>query len=230
MNALLEILLSKKVVVPEKYEQYKDIFKYFRGKQVTVENSNVKGKDLSNIFDDSEKFYLKSAKNGFLMGDILENLSPIWLGGKEDGSISIKKSADAKFMILSTECDCEIRDDGKHFSYVRVCPVYEDEKILSGMQGDQKQLLGSLKANTIIEYFWMPKIKKKSNGLFADLTHIFSIDIHTLYDSVSRGDVTKVCSLSEVAFFLLQIKLAWFFSRPEPDDNERVNLDEFKLL
>ena len=132
-------------------------------------------------------------------------------------------------MILSTECDCELRKDGSHLSYIRVCPVYDEEEIVSLMSGDAKEFIGYLQANSVIEYFWMPRTTKKGGGLVADLSHIFSVETETLHELVSQSRISRVCSLSQTAFFTLQIKLAWFFSRPEPEDTQRLALDPFQL-
>ncbi|MCB9228647.1 MAG: hypothetical protein H6618_03465 [Deltaproteobacteria bacterium] len=231
MNGLLEILLSKKVSIPDKYDQYKEIFRHFRGKEISLENLKIKDKSQDNIFNDPEKFYLESPTEGFLMGDILKDISPIWIGSNSDktGSV-IRKSGDSRFMILSTECDCELRENGSHLSYIRVCPVYDEEEIVSLMKGDTKEFRGYLQANSVIEYFWMPRTTKKGNGLVADLSHIFSVETESLHEFVSRSKINRVCSLSQTAFFTLQIKLAWFFSRPEPEDTQRSNLNVFQLL
>lgn len=213
VSDLLEILQSKKVSIPETYDQFKNIIRVFRGKQGTIGDFKVKQDKPVKLFDDPELFYLVSPEKGFLPGDILGDLPPIWLDSGSNEDIKIKKSASSKFMIVSTECDCELRDDGSHMSFVRICPVYDENEIESHISSsnDLKQIMGNLQSNSFVEYFWVPKMEKSGNGHFADLSHIFSINIETLHHMAAKEKITRICSLTETAFFLLQLKLAWFF-------------------
>lgn len=232
MLNLLEIISSKKVIIPDSYEQFKTIVRILRGKQGSLSGLKIKQEKPDKIFENSEDFFLSSPDKGFLPGDILGELSPIWLQlGDSEHETRIRKSQPAKFMIVSTECDCELREDGSHMSYIRVCPVYDEQEVYGLMTtgNPDQQLMGDLRSNSIVEYFWIPRMEKNGNGHFADISHIVSIHTESLHRLAKSGKIKRMCSLSETAFFLLQLKLAWFFSRPGPSDSQRDRLEPFRF-
>jgi len=59
---------------------------------------------------------------------------------------------------------------------------------------------------------------------FADLSHIFSVSLTDLYEEIKASRVKKIISLSQDAYFLLLIKLAWLFLRPSAPDSIRNEL------
>lgn len=70
----------------------------------------------------------------------------------------------------------------------------------------------------------MPKIEADGEALIADLSHIYSIDLEFLHGLTDAQKVSRYVSLSKDAYFLLLIKMAWFFLRPSVD-TERDSLE-----
>ena len=132
-------------------------------------------------------------------------------------------------MVLSNECDCEHRTDNSQ-AYIRLCRVVTEADLLSENDVPKEQaagLRGNLKANRYTEFFWMPPPKKGEQPLVADIGHMYSVTLEDLYGKVEDGTIDKKYSLSEDAYFLLLIKLAWFFLRPPAPDTARKTLKKW---
>lgn len=126
MPSLKEILESKNVVIPENFKVFKDIFRHFRGKQV----QEIKG-DTRPLLDKPEEFYLQPTKaGGFLQGDILDNIPPVWVAKAEDGLLKAFGDEAGMAMVLSNECDCEHRTENAQ-AYIRLCRVVSEADLLS---------------------------------------------------------------------------------------------------
>lgn len=225
MADLKEILLSKSVVVPESFSFFKDIFKHYRGKQV----QGIEG-DKRPLLEKAEDFYLKPTDAGLLQGDVLTNISPVWVAKDEDGGLTAFTSDPQMAMVLSTECDSEKRDNAQ--AYIRLCPVFTEEELLDEMEVPAEKwssVEGNLKANYYSEYFWMPACSAGSQNMIADLSHIFSVALDDIHGGLSEKSVVRVISLSEDAYFLLLIKLAWFFLRPAAPDTARSKLEKWEF-
>jgi len=222
--SLKEILESKNVVIPENFEVFKDIFRHFRGKQV----QEVRG-DARPLLEKPEEFYLQpSVSGGFLQGDVLDNIPPVWLAKAEDGTIKAFTAASEMAMVLSNECDCEHRTENSQ-AYIRLCRVMPETTLFSenAVPKEVANLRGNLRANKYTEYFWMPAPKKGEQPIVADVGHIYSVGLEDLYEKVTDGSVKRKYSLSEDAYFLLLIKLAWFFLRPPAPDTARRGLKKW---
>ena len=226
MPSLKDILESKNVVIPENFEVFKDIFRHFRGKQVL----EIRG-DTRPLLEKPEEFYLQpSQARGFLQGDVLDNVPPVWLAkAKDDGAIKAFSGDPEMAMVLSNECDCEHRAENSQ-AYIRLCRVITESALLSENEVPKEQvanLRGNLKANRYTEYFWMPAPKKGDQPIVADVGHIYSVGLEDLYENVADGTVKRKYSLSEDGYFLLLIKLAWFFLRPAATDTARRGLKKW---
>jgi len=224
--ALKEILLSRNVVIPENFQVFKNIFKHFKGKQV----QDIDG-DKRPLMEKAEDFYLTPpSSGGFLQGDILENISPVWLANDEDQDHLAAFVSDPQMaMILSTECDCEDREREDAQAYIRFSPIIAEKQLLNDSPAEKRDsIAGNLKANRYSEYFWMPDPFSKSENLVVDLSHVFSVTLTDLYDQLSINSIKRKLSLSEDAYFLLLVKLAWFFLRPPAPDSQRSGLNPWK--
>ncbi|MEE9452010.1 MAG: hypothetical protein V3V61_04545 [Gammaproteobacteria bacterium] len=219
MSDLKEILLSRNVVIPENFQVFKNIFKHFKGKQV----QDIDG-DKRPLMDKAEEFYLTPpASGGFLQGDVLEGISPVWLANDENKDLTAFVSDPQMAMILSTECDCENRENAQ--AYIRFSPIITEEQLLNDSPAKKRDsIAGNLKANRYSEYFWMPGPFSESGNLVVDLSHVFSVTLTDLYDQLSAHSIKRKLSLSEDAYFLLLVKLAWFFLRPSAPDTQRSGL------
>jgi len=224
MSDLKEILLSRNVIIPENFQCFKDIFKHFKGKQV----HDIDG-DKRPLMEKAEEFYLNPLSDaGFLQGDILDNLSPVWLAKDNDQHLSAFSSEPQMAMVLSTECDCENRENAQ--TYIRFSPVILEDHLLHDLPSAKRSsITGNLKANYYSEYFWMPSPSSESENLVVDLSHVFSVTLTDLYHQLSMGSIKRKVSLSEDAYFLLLVKLAWFFLRPASSDTKRSGMTPWQL-
>jgi hypothetical protein len=217
---LKEILLNKNVAVPKNYETFKDIFRHFKGRSV----GNVKGDD-GPLMNRADEFYLTSPINGFLQGDVLENVPSTWIQTDENGDLAAFASQPSSAMIVSAECDCEKRNEGSEQAYIRLCPIFSQLELLNETPADRKaDVRGKLERNYFSEYFWMPSPRKKEEPLIVDLSHFFSVSLRDIYLQVERGTIKRKLSLSQESYFLLLIKLAWFMLRPAAPDTQRNDL------
>lgn len=217
MASLSELIKSKAIYVPDEIKLYQDIFRHFRGKQVG--DPPVDG-DSRPLLGSAEHFYCEPPTNeGFLQGDILDSIAPVWIDSSGEATVGEV----AFFMVLSNECDTELRSSGSQ-KYIRGCPVYTEEFVLKASQltGEKlSSLKGNLRSNKMSEYFWMPEYDGK-NALVADLGHIFSVDLEWFHKATNDDKkVKRIISLSKDAYYLLQIKIGWFLLRPVPDSRRQ---------
>lgn len=202
----LEDLIKNRVYAPlEAFSEIMGIIEHFRGKRL----GGFDG-DLRPLLEDSDSFYCKSPESGFLQGDILSGV-PVSFTDSQGDAIEI--SEEHHIMVLSNECDAEMREKN-HQAYIRYCPVYR-ESLLFSLLGADKSLQGAIKANKISEYFRMPTFG--NDALVADLSLWCSADLPWIHTSAKGGGVSRIASLSEDAYFLLKAKLAWFLLRPTAD-------------
>ena len=182
MPDLKEILLSKNVAVPEDYETFKNIFRHFKGKKV----GDVQGDD-GPLLSRADEFYLKpDTGSSFLQGDLLENIPSVWIQKDADGKLIALKSAASMAMVLSSECDCELRADQGHQSFIRLCPVLKQSELLEGYEKEkQADARGKLERNYYTEFFWMPSPSKADEPLVADLSHFYSVALPDLHSKTT---------------------------------------------
>lgn len=226
MSDLKEILLNRNVVVPKDYETFKNIFRHFKGKNV----GEIKGDD-GPLMDRADEFYVKSpAEGGILQGDIIENVPTAWIQSDENGVLGAYSSATSYAMVISNECDCEKRENGTEQTYIRLCPVMNQDDVLEGSPTDRKDdIKGKLERNQYTEYFWMPAPGTDEDALIADFSHFFSVSLKDLYSKIENGTVKRKISLSQEGYFLFLIKMAWFMLRPAAPDTARKDLEPWNF-
>lgn len=216
MDFLEELIKTKKFQVPDTEQQYRNIFRHYRGKKV----ESLEG-DPRPLLNDPKEFYLKPPTEGFLQGDLLSGLSVPFIN--EDGEAVVSDAAFCS-MVLSNECDAEYRKNN-YQAYLRLCPVFRETELFElepGLASPDRK--GNLQANRYTEYFWMPRFEEQP--LIADLSLIFSVDLPHVHQQMQEDPKRRLASLSEDAHSLLRIKLAWFFLRPTTD-SRRVELGMF---
>ena len=225
MPDLKEILQSKRVVIPDDYQVFKNIFRHFRGKQI----GDIKG-DSRPLLERADEFYRMPPKSGLLQGDILCDIPTSWIQNDESGNLSGHASGKGMAMILSSECDCEARDDRSHQAFIRLCPVVDEAILLEDYEGPRrKDAKQNLERNHYTEYFWMPPIAEESGALIADLSHFYSINLDDLHDHLAKGSVKRKVSLSKEGYYLFLMKMAWFMFRPETADGQRKDLESWPV-
>lgn len=171
---------------------------------------------------------MKPESKGFLQGDVVDGVPTTWIAKNEKGEFSAFQSTPIAAMVLSNECDCELRSNSQN--YIRLCPVLNQSDLLQDFDEKKRaDVKGKLERNFYTEYFWMPAPSKDADPLVADLSHFFSVALEDFHAALNENKITKIISLSREGFQLLLIKVAWFMLRPAAPDTERKNLQPWTL-
>lgn len=114
-------------------------------------------------------------------------------------------------LLISNTCD--MQPGRREFSLA--CPI----RSLNVMKQQDEQ--ESLMKFRTVQYFYLPESGQKFPGGFVDFTRIVSVHCSEL-NRVRQDPTMRVASLSQYAFYVLLMKIALFFNRP---DNRFANLE-----
>lgn len=204
-RSLKDRIKNKQYAPIDEFKEIINIFSHFRGKKI----GDLAG-DPRPLLSDSSAFYRTPPKSGFLQGDILSGLPILFT---DSGGDPIELDIEHSAMILSNECDAELREKN-HQAYIRYCPVYRESLLFDLLEADSN-LQGSISANRISEYFRMPDFN--GDALVADLSMWCSADLPWVHKTVKGSKKSRVTSLSDDAYYLLKAKLTWLVLRPTVD-------------
>jgi hypothetical protein len=118
---------------------------------------------------------------------------------KEDGSQYIFR---AKGMVISTSCHIDQKE------VINIVPVLP----LDFFEGDENGKR-ELEANRIFNYMYFPENMLKD--YFVDFSRINTYNKNLIVRGIEEGKIHRICSLSQIGFYLFIIKLTVFFMRKE---------------
>lgn len=129
-------------------------------------------------------------------GDIISEIKFTYFD--EEGK---QKAFKAKGMVISTSCHIDNRDT------VNIVPVMDINKLSGDISG--------LKSNVIYNYMYIPE--SPLCDYFIDFSNINTYNKNFIINSIKKGKIKRIASLSQVGYYLFIIKLTVYLMRKEDD-------------
>lgn len=113
----------------------------------------------------------------------------------------------AKGMVISTSCHIDQKD------YVNIVPVLPLNFASTKKDGNY---IKELKANRIYNYMYIPN--SKIDDFFADFSMLGTYNKSLIENGLRDKKINRICSLSQLGYYLFIIKLTVFLMRKEDDE------------
>ena len=159
---------------------------------------------LSKQGADFKWFYSAALKTALSQGDIVFPLPAFFWNGEKVKTNEILIPG----ILLEHTCDMSV-DGGKPrvatYSYAPLLPLQYISKQFADPQ--------ALTANAITHKLFVGPIPKLADSFIADLNIICTVDSNALHNSIDKGTVKRLASLSDNGFYFLLAKLTSHFLR-----------------
>jgi hypothetical protein len=118
-------------------------------------------------------------------------------------------------LMLSHSCDFDADP------FVTFVPCYEYKKYAHLTNAS------SIRANEVTGLFFLPPVRNRE-ALVADFRTPSALRTATVRSSLERGECTRICSFTEIGWYLFITKLTLHFLRPQLDEKRGIAQPELR--
>src|SRR5580704_9221648 len=151
-----------------------------------------------------KRLYAVAAPDGVCQGDIFEPLPFRYL---DDDGQWLEQTAPG--LVMCNTCDAEWSE----LLPLAACHDFaemERDAAISATEG----FLNSIRANEKTDVMYLPEVVAH-RSLVCDFGAVSAFSRLWLQAAVRRGDVRRICSLSQLGYYMLLAKLTVYYMRPE---------------